>query len=836
MDKNNEICGICNDEVTKEHNCPKEEMRSTRGTFRERGLANANFKPPPIMHKSVSSNSLIPSQSPKEKKSPNKENGTRIFIIKELIQTEKTYLDALQNLFDTKEMMISNGIKDNLIDSVFLNVEILHKLHENLSGELEKLYANTEKDPILGEAIGKMTPYMKMYTSYVDRYDETIEIINENFKNNERFSRLVEEIKYAGFNGMNALMSLRITPIQRIPRYVLLLRDLLKNTPQNHQDFQSIKNALEAVSEIATFINERKSVSQSNKRILEINGNLVGNLTLLHDPFINRNFKTKHKWVVCGKSAKCNLCCCEIKNKGYNCSECKFQSHGECIEKCYPNCGQPLNPPSLLVHNRKYVTEIVVIHLTDTNLSNQKSTAILFNDCVAIFQINDKNKYEIIDIVRWLNPASRVHTHFIQQKNVITIKNPLDNYEHILCFKNEEECSKFNVSLKDSFENWLDQYHKLNERKGVNGEEVDKLTKISVSIIEEESNPLYVVTTIRKERKYKTTKNFEEIQDFVNILKQIYENECIPMLPKVVKKKKNLKNESNCKEIEQFFNVLVKLKGIFKLPEVKKFFRVISVVEDVDREFRSLYCKPMLSTSFKTFLKDENEDVYKSLLLWLDVDKTIHFVRSLPKIKKKALQIISTYFDSYSQYSVCSLLEESIITDINKDKENNPPSFCFIFSRARKTLRKHLREYFVKFLNTFKKSDLDEIHCQLVVISSSQKTSEEFSNFCQESDVSNVSEFTLWKLVSKYSPFDALLTSPIKFKKICKEICVLSSGFLSVFLLQKVQLLSNQSYYNYEDILVLDDIRRTSLLNLKSVVINFVNSNTNSITDSRFLI
>lgn len=37
------------------------------------------------------------------------------------------------------------------------------------------------------------------------------------------------------------LNSLLITPIQRIPRYLLLLREILNYTPTNHKGFNEIK-------------------------------------------------------------------------------------------------------------------------------------------------------------------------------------------------------------------------------------------------------------------------------------------------------------------------------------------------------------------------------------------------------------------------------------------------------------------------------------------------------------------------------------------------------------------------------------------------------------------
>jgi hypothetical protein len=44
-------------------------------------------------------------------------------------------------------------------------------------------------------------------------------------------------------------------PIQRVPRYELLLRELLKITPPNHSDYDNIVLALEKIKSLAAFVN-----------------------------------------------------------------------------------------------------------------------------------------------------------------------------------------------------------------------------------------------------------------------------------------------------------------------------------------------------------------------------------------------------------------------------------------------------------------------------------------------------------------------------------------------------------------------------------------------------
>lgn len=49
-----------------------------------------------------------------------------------------------------------------------------------------------------------------------------------------------------------------LTPIQRICQYPLQLNELLKLTPPEHEDYHPVQQALNAMRDVASYINERK--------------------------------------------------------------------------------------------------------------------------------------------------------------------------------------------------------------------------------------------------------------------------------------------------------------------------------------------------------------------------------------------------------------------------------------------------------------------------------------------------------------------------------------------------------------------------------------------------
>ena len=90
----------------------------------------------------------------------------------------------------------------------------------------------------IGDIMVKNAPFLKMYTEYVKNFDTAMNTINTLYSKNSKFSAIVDEI-----HGMVECESLTLqhhmlTPIQRIPRYEMLLKDYLSKLPENSPDRQ----------------------------------------------------------------------------------------------------------------------------------------------------------------------------------------------------------------------------------------------------------------------------------------------------------------------------------------------------------------------------------------------------------------------------------------------------------------------------------------------------------------------------------------------------------------------------------------------------------------------
>jgi len=67
--------------------------------------------------------------------------------------------------------------------------------------------------------------------------------------------------------GLNAFLT---KPVQRVTKYPLLLRELLKNTPEVHADYIPVSEAIEKIKSIVDNINETTRQVERSKKLEEI--------------------------------------------------------------------------------------------------------------------------------------------------------------------------------------------------------------------------------------------------------------------------------------------------------------------------------------------------------------------------------------------------------------------------------------------------------------------------------------------------------------------------------------------------------------------------------------
>ncbi|XP_063900154.1 protein ECT2-like [Zophobas morio] len=74
----------------------------------------------------------------------------------------------------------------------------------------------------------------------------------------EKFAKFVNKLEKEDYCKRQSLKALLIQPVQRLPRYPLLLEALLKATNGGHPDYENIRQAIENISQMTRKVNDVK--------------------------------------------------------------------------------------------------------------------------------------------------------------------------------------------------------------------------------------------------------------------------------------------------------------------------------------------------------------------------------------------------------------------------------------------------------------------------------------------------------------------------------------------------------------------------------------------------
>lgn len=194
----------------------------------------------------------------------------RTSVVRELVHTEKDFVKVLQ---DVAEGYISECKKrkdmfsKEQIDTIFINLEDILKFQSAFLKDLESCIDwDAPHKSCVGDCFIKHIDGFKMYSDYCNSHPMATATLQELFQYNS-YSKFFEACRL-----MRGLMEIRLdgyllTPVQRICKYPLQLAELLKYTKPEHSDYENIKEALEAMRDVAVLINERKRRMESLEKL-----------------------------------------------------------------------------------------------------------------------------------------------------------------------------------------------------------------------------------------------------------------------------------------------------------------------------------------------------------------------------------------------------------------------------------------------------------------------------------------------------------------------------------------------------------------------------------------
>jgi len=170
-------------------------------------------------------------------------------VVVEIFTSEQTYVNGLLILVNVylKTLLAAKDTKvpPEDISKIFGNVEQLLIANTKLLEDIEQRLEIWNENDLIGDILSEWSPSIKYYCRYAKYYEESLKQIDQKKISSSAFKRILEELDadVIGYSKLG-LRDYFITPVQRVPRYCLLVRDLIKQTPENHKDYPILTEAL----------------------------------------------------------------------------------------------------------------------------------------------------------------------------------------------------------------------------------------------------------------------------------------------------------------------------------------------------------------------------------------------------------------------------------------------------------------------------------------------------------------------------------------------------------------------------------------------------------------
>jgi len=207
--------------------------------------------------------------------------------VTEIVSSERRYVESLRLICQKNMrafMVYAEEFEQprvlDIIPGVFCNVEDILKLHEMLMERMEQAMIGTERmiseDPEMfivykiPSLFGELAPFLKMYYQYVANHEEAIERLGAFRTANEQFSKFLNVIERAQNQNLPALL---IMPVQRIPRYKLLMDRICglgEKTDIDEDKAELLNKVGTLIEEIAEKLDNDMKMKEKRLMVIEI--------------------------------------------------------------------------------------------------------------------------------------------------------------------------------------------------------------------------------------------------------------------------------------------------------------------------------------------------------------------------------------------------------------------------------------------------------------------------------------------------------------------------------------------------------------------------------------
>ncbi|XP_063933791.1 guanine exchange factor for Rac 30-like [Zophobas morio] len=204
----------------------------------------------------------------------------RLSIVQEILKTERSYLLGLKiavkpygnALYEYIIEKSAGGLQAKQGDSLSTLISELAHLERKHTISLEKLSTLVEcwsESTCIGQLFCEMEPWLNLYVRYCAFFLKGSEQLDVLLLE-ESFFLKHEEVRHLPLCKKKPLKSFLLMPIQRIPHYVLLFKELLLKTDHSNPDFGPLERVLTLFKDLAASMNRQLILYENTQNLIAL--------------------------------------------------------------------------------------------------------------------------------------------------------------------------------------------------------------------------------------------------------------------------------------------------------------------------------------------------------------------------------------------------------------------------------------------------------------------------------------------------------------------------------------------------------------------------------------
>uniref|UniRef100_A0A8B9RGL5 Rho guanine nucleotide exchange factor 10 n=1 Tax=Astyanax mexicanus TaxID=7994 RepID=A0A8B9RGL5_ASTMX len=287
-------------------------------------------------------------------------------ILESILESEKNYLEALKRILEQYEKPLleiePRMLSERKCKMVFYRVREILQCHALFQIALASRVADWDNLQTIGDvfvASFSKSMVLDAYSEYVNNFSTAMQVVKKACASKPCFLDFLKQRQECSRDRVT-LYGLMMKPIQRFPQFILLLQDMLKNTPVGHADRLPLQMALTELETLAEKLNEKKREADQRCEIRHI-------AKAMNERYLNK----VHEENYCGQWKLRNSFMCSIiynlnKNKKKTLTGLYYNSKEQIIDsilfmfadKLYVGPGQLYQDLQNLIHDLGLVNQI----------------------------------------------------------------------------------------------------------------------------------------------------------------------------------------------------------------------------------------------------------------------------------------------------------------------------------------------------------------------------------------------------------------------------------------------------------------------------------------------